>query len=330
MTEPLADVLRGVWGRRGVADTASQNIRELHRFKQKYLGMGRTNGDREQQARESAPAGTPIISMGGGLPEHALLPFEDLMQFARTAWANHQPAPLEYGSTVGPSLLKAEIARYLASRRGHRTTTENIFVTTGNQGGIESVAKAYLGVGDVAIVESPLWTSAVNIIKGTGASCVMVGMDSEGIDVAQVAAEIARAGGCLKLIYLQPLHHNPTGVSISFARAEALLRLAAEHGILILADEAYEAFDYDAYAYAHLSTMSGGGHGVLTVHTFSKTLGTGLRLGYVHSTPNLLAALQESRLTQSSGAEACLSSAAATPAQRRTRRLHVHVRAASC
>jgi DNA-binding transcriptional MocR family regulator len=30
------------------------------------------------------------------------------------------------------------------------------------------------------------------------------------------------------------------------------------------------------------------GRGVISVHSFSKTLGTGLRLGYVHGSPEML------------------------------------------
>ena len=43
-----------------------------------------------------------------------------------------------------------------------------------------------------------------------------------------------------------------------------------------------------------------GGYGVLTIHTFSKTLGTGLRLGYVHSAPEMLAPMRVTSLTQAS------------------------------
>jgi 2-aminoadipate transaminase len=248
--------------------------------------------------------------MGGGLPEPALLPFEEILAAARVAWESHRPAPLEYGSTVGdPAGLKEQVAQYLTRRRGHYVTPGEIFVTTGNQGGIEAISKAFLDPSSVALIESPLWTAAINIVYGSsGAECTMVGHDDEGISAAEVERQIqlaARKGKAVKLIYLQPLHHNPSGVSISRARAEALLRLAAQHMILLVADEPYEAYEYcnddgeSSVERCHLSTMSGG-HGVLTVHSFSKTLGTGLRLGYVHSAPALLAPLQESLLTQSS------------------------------
>jgi DNA-binding transcriptional MocR family regulator len=44
------------------------------------------------------------------------------------------------------------------------------------------------------------------------------------------------------MVYCQPIWHNPVGVCISAARAAALLRLCAAHGVAVLADEAYEAY----------------------------------------------------------------------------------------
>ena len=65
-------------------------------------------------------------------------------------------------------------------------------------------------------------------------------------------------------------------------------------------DEAYEAYLYRGTP-TYLSALSGG-YGVVTIHTFSKTLGTGLRLGYVHSAPEMLAPIRETSLTQVSAA----------------------------
>jgi DNA-binding transcriptional MocR family regulator len=70
-----------------------------------------------------------------------------------------------------------------------------------------------------------------------------------------------------------------------------LLQVAASHGAVIVSDEPYEMYCYGEQP-CFLSAMSGG-HGVLTVHTFSKTLGTGLRLGYVQAQPEWLEPLQK-------------------------------------
>eukprot|EP00427_Karlodinium_veneficum_P008205 CAMPEP_0169078238 /NCGR_PEP_ID=MMETSP1015-20121227/9307_1 /TAXON_ID=342587 /ORGANISM="Karlodinium micrum, Strain CCMP2283" /LENGTH=381 /DNA_ID=CAMNT_0009137819 /DNA_START=196 /DNA_END=1341 /DNA_ORIENTATION=- len=228
--------------------------------------------------------------MTAGMPDYRLLPYDDLMTFLKLSWERSKPAPLQYGFS---QKLKDEIAKYLSRTREHPVTADEIVITGGNSGGLRQVFRSYLGPGDIAIVESPLWTMTVNLMKMVGASTVMVGQDDHGIlvdDVEQKILAAASLGKRIKLIYLQPLNHNPTGVSITRARAERLLKLAAEHRIVIVADEAYEPFWYDAKP-CYLSAMSGG-VGVLSVHTFSKTLGTGLRIGYVHGSPPWLAPLR--------------------------------------
>jgi 2-aminoadipate transaminase len=299
----LAAELAQTWSAEGPhgALLGSSNVRGLVAFRETYQGMGAANGDREQAANQQVPPGTEIISMGGGMPEHALLPFDELLRYAKVAAEKNGAAPLEYGQS---SLLRAEIAKYLTRSRGAPVAPDELFVTTGNQGGISNVCTALLGPGDVALIESPLWTSTVTIVKGTGADVVAVARDREGPVLAEVeeAAAAARVRGqAVKVLYLQGLFHNPEGTCLSPARAEALLRLAARLGAVIVSDEAYEAYNFmpGGARPPFLSALSGG-HGVITVHTFSKTLGTGLRLGYLHASPALLAPLNALRLTNAS------------------------------
>lgn len=70
-------------------DLASDNVVQLMKFKETYKGMGASNGDRAMAARKLVPEGTEVISMGGGMPEHALLPFDELVHSSRRGTAGH-------------------------------------------------------------------------------------------------------------------------------------------------------------------------------------------------------------------------------------------------
>lgn len=287
----LQTSLRDSWDQKLVA-SGNENIQSYSNFSKTYLGMltpWLNPPEREVQARASVKPGTSIINMTAGKPDQAVLPFDDLMAAARTAWERSRPAPLEYGNCA---LLKSEIAKYLTKTRGHRVEADEIFITAGNTGGLKHVMQTYLGPGDIAIVESPLWTFTANLMKQTGAHVISIGMDNEGILVDEVQKQILAAeqdGNRIKMIYVQPVNHNPTGTSMSRSRAEQLLRLAASSSIIIVSDEPYEMYCYEDQPF-FLSSLSGG-FGVLTVHTFSKTLGTGLRLGYVHASSEWIAPL---------------------------------------
>ena len=90
------------------------------------------------------------------------------------------------------------------------------------------------------------------------------------------------------------------GATMSAARREALIAISRAHNLLIMADEVYHLLDFgDApprplAAYAHDAR-------VLSFGSFSKICAPGLRLGWIHSAPDLLGALMTSGLVQSGG-----------------------------
>eukprot|EP00747_Dinoflagellata_sp_TGD_P207080 gnl/TRDRNA2_/TRDRNA2_80695_c0_seq1.p1 gnl/TRDRNA2_/TRDRNA2_80695_c0~~gnl/TRDRNA2_/TRDRNA2_80695_c0_seq1.p1 ORF type:complete len:445 (-),score=92.94 gnl/TRDRNA2_/TRDRNA2_80695_c0_seq1:149-1483(-) len=288
----LEGSLKEAWASRDMFALASETAQRYDKHTKDYLGMraGMQPSEREVQARASRSKDVAPIVMTAGMPDSTLLPYEDLKNFVQKGWEKSHPAPLQYGAS---QLLKEEIAKYLTKTRGREVASNEIHISCGNGPGLKSVFNAYLNPGDVAIVESPLWTMTVDLIKQCGANVISVGTDKDGIlvdDVEQHILAAERDQKRIKLIYLQPLNHNPTGRTITRAKAEKMLRLAAKHGSIIVCDEAYEPFWYGPKP-CHFSALSGG-HGVCSVHTFSKTLGTGLRLGWVHASPETLKPLQ--------------------------------------
>ena len=69
-----------------------------------------------------------------------------------------------------------------------------------------------------------------------------VDLDTDGIDMAQLADVVAKLKGqriTAKMLYIQSLYHNPRGTGYTVARMKEMLSFCAEHSILILNDEAY-------------------------------------------------------------------------------------------
>ena len=115
-------------------------------------------------------------------------------------------------------------------------------------------------------------------------------MDAEGMLMEPLEVlinELKNAGKTIKVIYTISTFHNPTGATLSEARRLRLLSLAAEHGILVLDDDAYGELYFGAAPPPALSALAGG-HGVITVGTFSKILATGLRIGWIHAEPGII------------------------------------------
>ena len=74
--------------------------------------------------------------------------------------------------------------------------------------------------------------------------------------------------------------HNPTGLVIDRAGLQAILAVAARHGLWVLSDEAYEHILFDGHE--HVSAGSLGYDRVVSVYSMSKSYAmSGLRIGYL-------------------------------------------------
>jgi|EP01046_Picozoa_sp_COSAG06_P036817 DNA-binding transcriptional MocR family regulator len=276
--EALDAALDAAWGGRTAASLAGGTLSEVI-SNQKPRSF---SSQREAEAMKQMAPGTEVIKMGGGMPDHEFLGdnMPQLLSAAQNAWeaqnAQDKFSMLEYDFGSGVEAIKTEVADYLSRTRQQSATPDEVFITTGNMGGIQLACQAYLGPDTICVVESPLFSVSGRIAASTGAKIEPVGMDEEGIDVDALEATILAAearGERVAMVYCQPLFHNPVGVSISLERATALLTVCAKHSVVVLSDEAYEAYVFEGPPPVYLSALSGG-RGVISVHSFSKTVGT--------------------------------------------------------
>jgi 2-aminoadipate transaminase len=114
---------------------------------------------------------------------------------------------------------------------------------------------------------------------------VVIPVDDEGIDVDALNARLDKLERKPKLLYTIPAFQNPTGSSLSPARREALLDLAARRGLLVLEDDPYGELWFDQ---PPVPALRADHPSVVYLGTFSKTLAPGLRVGWMVAPPELL------------------------------------------
>jgi len=186
-------------------------------------------------------------------------------------------AGLGYGPVEGLPTLKATIAGRLAQRRVI-ASPEQVLVVSGATQGIALIAQSLIEPGDEVAVESPTYIGALQTFAAAGARLIGVPVDGKGVRVDLLESVLSRRR--IRLLFLQPTHHNPTGTTVPPERREQLLAPSWRYGVPIVEDDAYGELWHEPPDPFPLKASD---RHELVIHlsTFSKTVAPGLRVGYV-------------------------------------------------
>lgn len=232
-----------------------------------------------------------LLYLAVGIPDSESLPKAALERAA--AQVHQQPGDLalRYGFGLGPAGVREWLANHRNQLEQTAVTADWFQMTNGSSGAIDLIVRTLINPGDVIISEDPTYMGTLHNFRGVGAELRFVPTDDDGMDTEALATlleELQQAGKTVKLIYTISAFQNPTGVTLSASRRERLIELAYEYDVMILDDEAYRELWFDEPAPRAISALSDG-YGVITTGTFSKTVATGIRVGYIHARPELLA-----------------------------------------
>ena len=147
---------------------------------------------------------------------------------------------------------------------------------------------AHLHFGDRVAVEQPCFPPLLDLLEMAGVVPIGVGYDAEGQEVAEVVAAVD-AGA--KVLFFQPWGQNPSGQSLSRARAEALATALEDRDVVIVEDDS--AGGTPSGPPVSLGALLP--DRTVLVRSFSKTHGPDLRLAAVGGPAEVVAPIVERR-----------------------------------
>lgn len=223
---------------------------------------------RDPGEQEGLLPGSPLADLGGGNPNLAWLPD------AGAALARKPYRPCLYGeATLDPEL--EVLARQWLD--GDCPQEHDITLTNGAVDAVERLLAAYLVAGDKVAVEDPCFVSSINTLRIAGLHAVGVAVDAEGMQAG--ALERALAQGAQAVI-VTPRAHNPTGCSLSAARADQLRAvLAAYPHVLVIVDDHFSLLSVAGYQ----DVIPPAARRWALIRSVSKIFGPDLRLAFVAS-----------------------------------------------
>ena len=231
----------------------------------------------------ASPMADDTISLAAGMPDPSLYPL-DMIQAALDG--NHRQFDLtDLGliATEGYLPLRRSLAAW-QSRIGLPTSPDNVLIVSGSQQGLYLIVKSFIESRDYAIVESPTYLGAIQVLESFGARLLCL-PPGDRLDFSVLEDYLIRYRP--KLFYTMSDYKNPTGQNMSLQDRQELIRLAARHRLTIIEDDPYSQLFFGAPPPPSLKQLDTYG-GVLHLGTFSKIVFPGLRTGWVQAAPQVI------------------------------------------
>lgn len=180
---------------------------------------------------------------------------------------------------------RAMVAGYLADQ-GLQVGAEQVLLVNGAQHGLAVAMMAMLQPGDAVAVDALTYPGFKVLADTLHLTLLPVPQVAGGPDL-DALAQLCRQRK-VRAVFTMPTLHNPLGWVMPAAQRQALVALARQYGLLLIEDAAY-AFLVEG-APPPLAALAP----ELTVYVsgFSKSVATGLRVGYVVAPPPCRAAME--------------------------------------
>ncbi|MFE0022422.1 pyridoxal phosphate-dependent aminotransferase [Amycolatopsis sp. NPDC059021] len=181
-----------------------------------------------------------------------------------------------YSHSRGLPELRRRLAKYYGDEFGLPVDPDHeILITAGSKVAIYLALLATVEPGDEVVVLEPSWLSYATQVWLCGGVPVSVPHDVGVFELDRYVTGRTRA-----IIVNNP--NNPSGRVYTQAELDFLHELAERHGLLLVADEAYNEFVAPGTRFVACGAADSGKRHTLTINSMSKNYGiSGWRVGYV-------------------------------------------------
>ncbi len=222
-----------------------------------------------------------IISLAGGLPSPDMFQKVQIREVSKKILDDNLENIFQYTAVPGEESLKKAIIEFL-KRDEINITKEQVVITSSGQHGLDLTGRLFLNSGDVIMIDRPTFAGAVVAFQMQNPFIIGIDIEDDGPNVVEYRKVLDKMDTKPKFIYVVPDFQNPTGITTSLAKREALLDLSYEYDVPIVEDSPYRDLRYSGKAIPSIFSLDQkrGGSNVIGLYTFSKIFCPGIRVGF--------------------------------------------------
>jgi 2-aminoadipate transaminase len=218
-----------------------------------------------------------IISFAGGLPNPVSFPVKELNESTNRVISNYESKVFQYATTEGYDPLREYIANRYKEKYNLDYTKEDILITTGSQQALDLLGKVLINKGDVIAIEKPGYLGAIQSCSLYQPTFKEIDLEEDGLNT-EMLEEVLRSNQ-VKFLYTVPNFQNPTGITYSKEKREAICKIMKEHNTFLIEDDPYGdlRFDGEDLTYIGANKLPNS----VLLGSISKIITPGFRLGWI-------------------------------------------------
>ena len=212
-------------------------------------------------------------------------PFSVLAKTMRSVLSDYEERILDRSPNCGCYELRDALRRYLLRSRGILADTSQIIIGSGSEY-LYSLIVELLGRDKLYALESPSYKKIEQVYRAADARYTMLPLGTDGIKSSALRACSA------DVLHISPYRSFPSGVTASASKRHEYMRWAARKQRYLVEDDFESEFTVSKKPEETLFSHSPDDN-VIYMNTFSKTISTSLRIGYMVLPKHLVPVFEE-------------------------------------
>lgn len=218
-------------------------------------------------------------------PSYPTFPVSVLSKTMRKVLADYYDVILEKSPNTGRLELRNAIKHYLLRNRAMNVEVNQIVIGSGAEY-LYTLIVELLGKDKIFAIENPSYEKIEQIYRTAGVKCELLPLSKDGIDSKSLS--ISKAN----VLHTTPYQSYPSGVTASASKRHEYIKWAEKENRYIIESDYGSEFSVSSQPMETLFKLSDFDN-VIYLNTFSKTISSSMRVGYMVIPKKLIKTFEE-------------------------------------